>query len=298
MTLQNLFNEYFELIEPLQSLQTVRTKKGFFRKHILPVFGDSEVGQITYPMLQKFINNLLLFLKPKTVKNILDTLKVVFKLAIRMNLIKEDPCFFVELPKFDNKRYFSFSVETQQEFIRSLLFYNVPLYSDIFLFLLHGRRRNEVLSLTWKMIDINQRLYYIPAQINKARKDMSYKMTDMLYQRLLKHYLHACVDENTRFPQGLVFKNPETGKKFSTLSKAWKRFLEENDLPYIRLHDIRHLIGTYSINVLELPIEKVSHALGHTNIETTQKYITIKPETSKQVIETIIKSISVPEKVE
>lgn len=74
--------------------------------------------------------------------------------------------------------------------------------------------------------------------------------------------------------------------------------MDVNDLPYIRLHDIRHLIGTYSINVLELPIEKVSHALGHTNIETTQKYVTIKPETSKQVIEKIINSVILPDKVE
>ena len=172
------------------------------------------------------------------------------------------------------------------------------MYKDIFLFLHHGRRRNEVLSLSWDMVDLSQRLYYIPAQINKAKKNMSYKMTDILYDRLMIHYLHACLNQNTRHPKGYVFINPQTNNQFITLSKAWKRFLHVNDLPYIRLHDIRHLIGTYSINVLNIPIEKVSHALGHTNIETTQKYITIKPETSKQVIDKIINSVILPAKGE
>ena len=125
-------------------------------------------------------------------------------------------------------------------------------------------------------------------------------MTDILHDRLMVHYLHACVEQNTRHPKGYVFNNPQTQTQYKDLSKAWRRFLKESDLPYIRLHDIRHLIGTYSINVLELPIEKVSHALGHTNVETTQKYVTIKPETSKQVIDKIINSVirvDLPDKV-
>ena len=65
-----------------------------------------------------------------------------------------------------------------------------------------------------------------------------------------------------------------------------------NNLPRIRLHDIRHLIGTYSINYLKIPIEQVSFTLGHTNIITTQKYITANVRKSKETIENLLKSIS------
>ena len=40
-----------------------------------------------------------------------------------------------------------------------------------------------------------------------------------------------------------------------------------------------------------MPIKQVSYALGHTNIEITQKYITIKPEISKEVIRKVFKSV-------
>ena len=73
--------------------------------------------------------------------------------------------------------------------------------------------------------------------------------------------------------------------------QPWKRLLASHNLPHTRIHDIRHLIGTYSVNHLEIPVEKVSHTLGHTSIEVTQKYITVNPETAKEVFEKIIKSV-------
>ena len=146
MILQELFKQYIEMIRPLQSLQTVRTKEGFINKHVFPKLGLKEVDgvvcfrevhEVDFLMLQNFVNDLLKNdLKPKTVKNILDVIKVVFKLAIRMNLVKENPCDYVELPKYDNKRYFSFSTSVQTDFIHALLTYDVYMYRDIFLFLL------------------------------------------------------------------------------------------------------------------------------------------------------------------
>ena len=84
--------------------------------------------------------------------------------------------------------------------------------------------------------------------------------------------------------------------RFKGLRSAWFRFLKNNNLPYIRLYDLRHLLGTYSINFLSLPIEHVSYALGHTNIEITQKYITVKPEISKEVINKVFNSLNIGEK--
>ena len=53
---------------------------------------------------------------------------------------------------------------------RTIINFKEPLYKDIFTFLLHGRRKDEVLSLTWDMIDLEKRVYYIGFEINKAKK--------------------------------------------------------------------------------------------------------------------------------
>nr|WP_258033692.1 tyrosine-type recombinase/integrase [Campylobacter concisus] len=161
--------------------------------------------------------------------------------------------------------------------------------SDIFFFLLHGRRKNEVLSLKFSDINFKTRTYTIPFKINKAKRDMIYKMSDELYSRLYKRYIVA--KEQKRL-NDYVFINPMTDDKFKDLRKSWASLLKRNNLPKIRLHDIRHLIGTYSINYLKIPIEQVSFTLGHTNIITTQKYITANVKKSQETIENLLKSIS------
>ena len=292
ITLNQLFNEYLELKEPSQSEHTIRTKKGYYRKHIKDLFGDCDINSLKYKDFQLFVNDLLKTgLKPKTVKNIKDILQVVYKIAIRLEYASYNPLLDVEIPKFDNKRYFSYSLEYQQKLIKAIKEFNEPIYKDIFLFLLHGRRLNEVLSLDWHMIDLDKMLYYIPAKINKAKQNMEYMMSDVLYDRLSVHYQKACISQKTVVPKGKVFLNPKTGKKFVDLRKPWKRLLATQNLPHTRIHDIRHLIGTYSINHLEIPIEKVSHTLGHTSIEVTQKYISINPETAKEVFDDIYNSL-------
>ena len=226
--------------------------------------------------------------KIKTVKNILAKLKVIFKLALKLELISKNPCDFIELTKFDNKRYFDYSVAIQKKFIKAISENKAPS-ADIFFFLLHGRRKNEVLSLKFSDINFKTRTYAIPFKINKAKRDMVYKMSDELYDSLFRRYIAA---KNKNMLNGYVFVNPQTGEKYQNLRKGWNSLLKRNNLPKIRLHDIRHLIGTYSINYLRISIEQVSFMLGHTNIITTQKYITANVKKSKETIENLLKSIS------
>lgn len=298
--LNDIANVYFESSKILHSLKTFKTNKANYHNHIelfIPAgsiisLGLMQIHLIKYSHIQALINHILeIKLSPKTAKNILTVISKIFSIAIRDELVSHNPCKFVEIPKFDNKRYFNYGVEIQKDFLKSILIHDEPIYKDLLLFLFHGRRLNEVLSIKFEMIDFSQRQYQIPAQINKAKKNDTHKMTDILFDRLFKYYLHACIDQNTKYPQGFVFQNPYTHKKYADLKKPWKRFIDKFDLPYIRLHDIRHLIGTYTINTLNQPIEKVSHVLGHSDIKITQIYVTKKSSTSKEVIDTIFESL-------
>ena len=289
MTLNELFKSYLEYYELILSDSTLRSDVATYQKHFKDGLGLKKVNEINFIDVQKFCNDLIKRnYKIKTVKNILAKLKVIFKLALKLELINKNPCDFIELPKFDNKRYFDYSVAIQKKFIKAISENKEP-NADIFFFLLHGRRKNEVLSLKFSDINFKTRTYTIPFKINKAKRDMVYKMSDELYDRLYKRYINA--KRNGQL-NDFVFKNPKTNAKYQDLRKSWRSLLRRNSLPLIRLHDIRHLIGTYSINYLKIPIEQVSFTLGHTNIITTQKYITANVKKSKETIENLLHSIS------
>ena len=288
MLLNDLFDNYISYYELILSTSTLRSDIATYNKHFKNSLGLRDIREINFIDIQKFCNDLIKQeYKIKTIKNIVAKLKVIFKLGIKLELINKNPCDFIELPKFDNKRYFDYPLSIQKRFIKAIC-ENTDANSDIFFFLLHGRRKNEVLSLKFSDINFKTRTYTIPFKINKAKRDMIYKMSDELYFRLYKRYIVA--KEQKRLSD-YVFINPMTNDKFKDSRKSWSSLLKRNNLPKIRLHDIRHLIGTYSINYLKIPIEQVSFTLGHTNITTTQKYITANVKKSKETIENLLKSI-------
>ena len=57
----------------------------------------------------------------------------------------------------------------------------------------------------------------------------------------------------------------------SNLRRMYKAFLSDIGVRYIRLHDLRHTAATLALNDGDIPIEKVSQALGHTRIDTTKQ---------------------------
>ncbi len=294
MTLKDIFEQMMELKAPLISYQTYITNIGFFSNHIDPFFGNRDIGTIQYIDYQKFTNFLLLekSLKPKTVKNIFVVISSIYKFAKINNWYQGDsPLKYVELPKFDNRRYFTLNVDYQRRYIKAILDFDEPIYRDIFLFLLHGRRLNEVLSLKWEFLDLENGIMYLPAKKNKSRKNLSFELTKPLLDSLECYMYKAFREQNTPFISGYVFKNPKTNTRFKDVRKPWKRLLKKAGLPYIRIHDIRHLVATYSINVLELPVEKVSHMLGHSDIKITQRYINPNPKNAKEVVEVLINSV-------
>ena len=52
------------------------------------------------------------------------------------------------------------------------------------------------------------------------------------------------------------------------LSNNFKRLLDDNDLPHIRFHDLRHSVATYMLS-MGVPIAEVSAWLGHKSVSTT-----------------------------
>ena len=289
-TFNDLFDEYCDVMKHTMSEKTLYTKIGYYKKHFRSKYGNLDFIDFRYKDAQSFVNELIeKGLKPKTIKNIVDIFKVLYRYAIRNEYTTKNPFSDVIIPKFDNRIEFKLTDEEIKRFIKAVLTFPYPQQRGIFITLLHGRRLNEVLSLTWEDIDFENNLYYIKAPINKARKNMAYQMTDILKEVFL-------TQENIKYlncpTSKYVFPSPVTCKKIKDIRKSFKKLLKLARINKpMRIHDIRHLIATYSINTLGLSIEEVSYTLGHTSIEVTQRYITPRAEISRKVINKIFQSV-------
>ncbi len=290
LTFNELFKEYCLLYKNTLSEKTYQTKVYYYNKHFKEKYGNNIITDFKFKDAQLFVNELLeKGLKPKTVKNIVNDFKVLFNYAIKNEYVNKNPFQYVEIPKFDNRIYFDFTEEEIKRFIRTALNYPDQKFRGIFTFLLHGRRLNEVLSLTWENIDFENEIYFIPPQINKARRFMTYQMTSLLKDVLQRQKILNQI----QCPNSLyVFPSSVTCRKIQDIRKQFKKLLKLAGIDKkMRIHDIRHLVASYSINYLGLSVEEVSYTLGHTSIEITQRYINPRAEISKKVVEKILNSV-------
>ena len=59
-----------------------------------------------------------------------------------------------------------------------------------------------------------------------------------------------------------------TIKSEETFNAALSSITKANNLPHISMHSLRHMFATACIE-LNVPLEKISKALGHKNVNTT-----------------------------
>jgi integrase len=293
MTLDNIFKEFISTKELTLKKHTVRNYVSVYNKHISLVFGFRTLDTINYIEYQKFADTLIVNgLAPKTVKNILKVLSSVTTFAIKCDWYDgKDYVSMVELPHFDNKFYVTFSPTIQKHYLLALKNATEPIYKDMFLFILHGRRLSEVLDLEWEYLDLNQGVVYYPASKNKSKKHLAYELTTELLNVLKLYHAEAIERQNTPFVTGHVFLNPVTLKRFHSLQKPWKRLLKRNNLTHYPLHKVRHILSTYLLNELQLPLETVSFVLGHSSVEITKRYLTFKPQIAKNAIDILFEDM-------
>jgi integrase len=271
LSLRTVFDEYIEYVSRTQRDSTIKTKVYYFNKHFKR-FERKLLTDIKTNDIQKFVNELLKKgYKPQTAKHLRNLLKAIFNYAIKKRYLDINPANNIELPKFNNERKFYLPTEKAKELYHKILEIPDNKYRLMFLFLLRGRRKGEVLSLEWQDVNFESMKYVIRDKNNKIGEEQTYLLDD----ELIEHFKYLEQEE-----RGLIFKSNITGKKMSDFPRhLWKRIKDTLGIK-MRIHDFRHLLGLTLINN-GIPIEVVSRAMGHKSIKTTQRYSNMKEEMAK-----------------
>lgn len=265
----DLWSLYLDHITSSRSCsnKTIRNKQSNFNAHYKNTLSNIKIDVITNLDIQKIANKLLKEKAPKTVQNIISDLAAIFEFAKKHKFLNENPAKNIDLPKFDNEKIFPLTEEESKRLFNTIINYEEPLYRAIFTFLLEGRRKDEVLSITWEMIDLKRKIYTIRYEDNKAKKNMFYEMTDELYTNLI-----AIEDQ-----VGLVFKSPVTNKKIQNLRHAWHRILKTAEIDKkITIHELRHLLGYTLKNYGNKSDEIIAAVLGQKTTRSTKRYAKVR----------------------
>ncbi|WP_231923613.1 tyrosine-type recombinase/integrase [Gallibacterium genomosp. 3] len=162
----------------------------------------------------------------------------------------------------------------------------------IFTLLYTGIRRNQLLQLQIKHINLNERTIFIPHNINKTHDDHTIPIASKLYP-----YLSTLVDELHK--RGIL--DNEKLFNINHVSKTTKHMgdMTEDQLSYffrklskitnIRLssHRFRHTLATNLMKKPEQNLYGTQKLLGHKDIKTTLSYIEYDVDMLRQLVNSI-----------
>lgn len=172
---QDFAEEWFEEYAKLNLRSTTYERMLQLRKRVYNAIGHLRMDKITARQLQGFVNSLAKEganektgepLAQKTIRHNLSFISDVFSYAVKMDLLSDNPCRKVTVPKGEVKEK---QIYSQDEMAHLLTAINgEPLKYKAFFFLIaySGFRRSEMLGLEWKDIDFENNIITIKRTSN------------------------------------------------------------------------------------------------------------------------------------
>lgn len=289
--------QWFQEYAKLNLRNTSYEKMKQLPPRVYPAIGHLRIDKITGRHIQQFINDLALNgrnkkngkpLSRKTVIHHLNFISDVFGYAIKMNMLNDNPCRNVTIPKGEKKEKQIYTLEEIAQIFELLDGDDVPTKYRVFIKLAvySGFRRGELLGLEWKDINWESNLISVRRTSNYTVEQGTYTDTTKtkMSQRTLKfpNYVMELLRELKAEQEAEAEKLGNQWVDTDRLFVKWngepmhnnavyywfKRFCGKNGIRFCDLHLLRHFYASALINE-GVDAAAVSGALGHSVISTT-----------------------------
>lgn len=272
--------------------------KGACHKRIIPILGNIRLCDLKVIHVEKFLRELRKddSINSTTVQRYYGTLCTALNKAIKLQMIIDNPCKYVDAPKREKYKAEILTLDEVREIYKRL---DINDYEDyIFklgmdLALETGLRRGEMCGLTWNdinfeehCININKALireenYYTIGNTKTEGSERELPVSEGLIEKLKKHKLKQTENKlkygphyTTNTWNGVEYDLLFTwcNGKFiipSNFTRRLKRLcsycgIEKN----MRWHDLRHTNATLLLES-DVSLKVVQERLGHTLLQTT-----------------------------
>ncbi len=293
---------YKDIILPQIEETTAYGYRGMIENYLKPQLGEIRLQKLTARDIQQYYTWLMdeKKLSPNTVIKHHNLLTNTLNAAERQEYITKNPMRAVSPPKKRQREAKFYTPEQLGILLDKAV--GTRLELPVFICAYLGLRRGELCGLRWSDVDLehqtitieNTRTQAGKKEIEKGTKTASSTRTlylpdtlcDML--KAAKEHQQACrVEYKNAYDDNDYVVVMEDGRPFrpNYLSELFGKFLADNDLPKIVLHELRHTFASLS-NQAGIPAYNIGKALGHSTPATTQKiYTHLLDQTHTQAVE-------------
>ena len=307
MTVQDYLSQYIENIRPSSEKTTIYGYEQILKNHIYPALGKYPLQELKPMQIQAYYTDKTNEgkLSQNTLRKHHDLLKAAFKMAVQQEIMVRNPCDHVKPPKNTKAKIQFYSVEQLKTLLEKVRGDRLELIVVLAAFL--GLRREEICGLQWKNVDFEKSTLTIDQAITMAgsqRIEKTTKSFSSIRELYIPESVMECLKrekERQEKLRELAGIEPEDdlvvvmadGKKYrpNYISELFTKFIEDNDLPKITLHGLRHTFATIA-NSLGGQLYDISKAMGHSNTSVTSGvYTHLLDPNHKELIEEMDKAI-------
>ena len=282
------------------SPSTCLSYRGQLKVRILPALGHMWLSKITPLDIINFTNSLLDArqrfdgkekpLSNETISKAFHVLTAMLHDAVQWQLLDSNPCDNVPRPKVEHKKIALPSENDLSRMIACLRNVKLNFKALMFLAIVTGLRRGEILGLKWSDINLKDGFLRVERTIQVIQRKLVIKepktsgsrrtvaLSSLVVSILLEH--KAKQDErkkrlaNKWHDNNWVFTTWDGRNMHPSTPTQWfLDFQKANNLPHMNFHALRHLSATILI-AEGVPLKNVSSRLGHADIRTTANIYT------------------------
>ena len=157
----------------------------------------------------------------------------------------------------------------------------MPFLADfIALALYTGCRKEELLGLEWRRVDLRDNLIHLEAKHTKANKRRSIPLCAPARAALVRRAAFRaehCPDA----PWVFVYAD---GHRTRDIRHAFARACQDAGIADFRIHDLRHTCAAWLVTA-GVPLAEIRDLLGHSTVAMTEKYAHLAPENLRAAVE-------------
>lgn len=258
-------------------------EKALWAKWIEPTLGQIPLKEITAIDLEKIKKTMLdTELSPATIKYAMAVVSQIWTMAQQDGFVNTpSPTKLIALPKKDNRRQRYLS-KSEAETLLNSLFNRSKISHDMSILAMDcGLRFGEIAKLTWQDCSFESERLFIrdpKGEINRFAF-----MTPRVKDMLLSLYPGEAA------ASGLIFKT-KTGTMFDRIPKPFREVANElfnqnvaDKRMRVCFHTLRHTFASWLVEG-GTNLYTVKELMGHSDIEMTQRYSHLSPESLKAAI--------------
>ena len=304
LKLRDFIPQYLDTVSVTMSPTTLHFYKQVINNHILPNLGGKKLTDIKPLHIQQFIKYLSDLeakhksptndsgkLSATTIRRYLCVLQSIFRLAVKLDILTVNPAKAekLTLPKKVAPKIEIFTKAEAAEMLNCLQTEPLQFQTFIQLAIITGARRGELVALKFSdfnytkcEVTISRAVIKVDGSDYQIKPPKDYEVRTVTVNEHCIELVKQLQIEQERERERLGSKWAGDEWMFTkwngeimnvqTPTRQFSKFLERHGLKHRKLHSLRHTSATLLLYG-GINIRQVQSRLGHSELETTQKYL-------------------------